>query len=145
MQKLIYPTATVKTHSTEFIGIAEVKGVVTLATAGAIICDSHKWAQGDALCNLVLYDGASLAVHLDALLPVAQAAKRVHAGRVTPAALVVAPDSAEMFRAYAAAMGAKGALIGVFTCRAKARAWADRQAQVREHWLRLRRGLQSGS
>lgn len=145
MAKLIYPTASVRLHSTDAIGIAQVSGVVTLATAGALIGDSHKWVPGGALCNLVLYDGASMAVELDALLPVAQAAKRIGAQEATPAALVVGRDSAEMFRAYAAAMGAKGALIGVFTDREKARRWVAQQAQVREHWRQLRRGLQSGS
>lgn len=144
MKRLIYPTASVRVSSQNLIGIAEVSGVVTPDAVRLIVRDSPAWTKGDALAHLVMYDSAAMALSVDFLLGVAQAAKAALTD-IPPAALVVAEDQLPMFQRYAAAMGQSGALIAAFTSREAASAWVVRQAEVRAHWRALRRGLQSGS
>lgn len=145
MKRLLYPTASVRTHSSDRVGVAVVSGVVTPDALRLIVSDSQRWGtKGDALANLVVYQSAAMALSLDALVETAANAK-ADLSDIAPAALVVGPDDLAMFQVYCAAMSQRNALIAAFTSQQAAQQWTARQAQVREHWQALRRGLRSGS
>lgn len=145
MKRLLYPTASVQTHSSDRIGVAVVSGVVTVEALRLIVHDSQRWGtKGEALANLVVYRDAALGLGLDAMIEAAAGAKAALSD-IAPAALVVAPDRLAMFQEYSFAMAQRGALIAAFTSQQEAERWTARQAVVREHWRALRHALRSDS
>ena len=140
MSKYVYRTASVCAGNEGRIGLSSVAGIVTGPMLRRVVADSSAWGSGAKLAGLIDIRAAVLGVRPDDLLRAA-----VESGRsgldVQPTAFVCAPDQIRLLRDYAELAGALGALKGVFSCPAAARAWTDRQAQVRAHRLERRARL----
>lgn len=117
-------------------------GVVTRSDARSIIIDSPHWGQCMPLAHVADYSRAAMAIEASALLGSAIHAQR-HGVTLAPTALVVSGDQMPMFSEYCRASMAAGVLKAAFLSVDDALRWASRQAAVREHWQRLRAGMQS--
>ena len=139
-----YSTACVQVRATGRVAVANVRGIVTQASAGKIIADSAGWCGrlGLPLASVVVYRDAAVAIQADELLKAASGAYRQGAG-LAAAALVVSSDQFALFRDYARMSAERGVLKAVFLSVDDAHCWAARQAGVAEEWAQMRAALRS--
>lgn len=113
------------------LAVFRTTGVVTPTVCGLVLGDCQVAMQGWGADGLVAqYTGADLKIDAKALLQSALSVVATDGALALPAALLVKPDDAEMWRSYAWLMARNGIVRGVFTDADEAMRWARLQAAI---------------
>lgn len=135
-----YAAATMKAASDAGIGACKITGIVTAATAAAVITDVHAWTlDAGAVGLLADYRDAALLLDEDLLMEAARQAMRTRQDILRPTALVVQQDHLAMFQRYTWLAAQHGICRAVFIDAERARQWTQVQAQVFAQWPVMRR------
>ena len=119
--------------------VAQVVGVVTVASATRVIASRPMWQERAALACVVLYDRAVVAVRAQDLVRAAAQGPCADPSQVAPAAIVSAVQDVAMWREYARLSLARGVIKAAFLTSEDAEAWASRQARAMAYWARCHR------
>lgn len=136
-----YTTAGTQLVADRGVATIAVRGVVTDRVMLSLLsdCDADmRNVRADAL--VARYDQSALAIDAQGLLASAQRVIRPGEAIAVPTALVVSPDTLDLFRAYAWQMAQRGVVRAVFTSPDAALEWARSEAVA---WAAHRAGRRS--
>lgn len=137
-----YPTAgVVVTECAHRIAVGRVRGLVTLAAAGQIMQDEHRWLGGTQLAQIIDCSRAGIALGPNELLATAQAEL---GNGVPPTVFVVGADQLPLFKEYADLAMAAGVIKAAVSSMEQAQAWAASKAPVYAWRQERDRRLESG-